>query len=179
MSKSLKNFVTIRQALEMHTARQLRLMFLVQPFEKGHELFGPGDRHGEGRGAQIKSFLGIVVFWARKVQGHWPQAGDKEKQLEALIPRTRDTIDAAMLDKFATPKGIEALSKLVSSCTDYMNSMPCVSLAPLEQAAKLVTDTLGIVGVEGLATTKENAEQWASALDTFADIRQVSAIAQS
>jgi cysteinyl-tRNA synthetase len=30
MSKSLKNFITIRQALEHHSARQIRLMFLLQ-----------------------------------------------------------------------------------------------------------------------------------------------------
>ena len=34
MSKSLKNFVTIRQALQVHSARQLRIMFLLQPWDK-------------------------------------------------------------------------------------------------------------------------------------------------
>lgn len=34
MSKSLKNFITIGQALEEHTPRQLRLMFLLQPWDK-------------------------------------------------------------------------------------------------------------------------------------------------
>ena len=34
MSKSLKNFITIRQALAGHTARQIRLMFLLAPWDK-------------------------------------------------------------------------------------------------------------------------------------------------
>jgi cysteinyl-tRNA synthetase len=34
MSKSLKNFVKIRQALEEHSAVQLRMMFLLQPWNK-------------------------------------------------------------------------------------------------------------------------------------------------
>jgi cysteinyl-tRNA synthetase len=34
MSKSLKNFITIRQALKEHTPRQLRLMFLLQAWDK-------------------------------------------------------------------------------------------------------------------------------------------------
>jgi isoleucyl-tRNA synthetase len=29
MSKSLKNFITIRQALEIHSARQIRFCFLI------------------------------------------------------------------------------------------------------------------------------------------------------
>lgn len=33
MSKSLKNFITIRQALESHTARQLRFMFLLHSWK--------------------------------------------------------------------------------------------------------------------------------------------------
>lgn len=32
MSKSLKNFITIKEALQKHTARQLRLMFIMQPW---------------------------------------------------------------------------------------------------------------------------------------------------
>ncbi|CAE7813114.1 cysS [Symbiodinium microadriaticum] len=35
MSKSLKNFITIRQALGMHSPRQLRMMFLMQAWDKG------------------------------------------------------------------------------------------------------------------------------------------------
>jgi len=35
MSKSLKNFITIRQAMEMHTARQMRILFLMQQWDKG------------------------------------------------------------------------------------------------------------------------------------------------
>jgi cysteinyl-tRNA synthetase len=32
MSKSLKNFITIKQALETHTARQVRLCFLLHKY---------------------------------------------------------------------------------------------------------------------------------------------------
>lgn len=35
MSKSLKNFITIREALSVFSPRQLRLMFLLQPWHKG------------------------------------------------------------------------------------------------------------------------------------------------
>ena len=34
MSKSLKNFITIRQALEDFTPRQIRLFFLLQPWDR-------------------------------------------------------------------------------------------------------------------------------------------------
>ena len=34
MSKSLKNFITIQQALEAHSPQELRLMFLLQPWDK-------------------------------------------------------------------------------------------------------------------------------------------------
>lgn len=32
MSKSLKNFITIRDALQIHTARQIRLLFLLHKY---------------------------------------------------------------------------------------------------------------------------------------------------
>ena len=34
MSKSLKNFISIKEALKKHTARQLRLLFLLHAWEK-------------------------------------------------------------------------------------------------------------------------------------------------
>ena len=34
MSKSLKNFISIKDALKKHTARQLRLLFLLHAWEK-------------------------------------------------------------------------------------------------------------------------------------------------
>jgi cysteinyl-tRNA synthetase len=34
MSKSLKNFITIKQALKEHSARQLRIMFLLQQWDR-------------------------------------------------------------------------------------------------------------------------------------------------
>ena len=34
MSKSLKNFITIRDVLKTFTARQMRLMFVLQPWER-------------------------------------------------------------------------------------------------------------------------------------------------
>lgn len=36
MSKSLKNFITIRQALETHSARHIRMLFLMQAWDKVH-----------------------------------------------------------------------------------------------------------------------------------------------
>jgi cysteinyl-tRNA synthetase len=40
MSKSLKNFITIREALQEYTPRQIRLLFLLQSWDKSMNCTG-------------------------------------------------------------------------------------------------------------------------------------------
>lgn len=59
MSKSLKNFITIRQALQEHSARQIRLMFLMQPWDRPMNFSDQtvGVRNDRGRRACVSAFF--------------------------------------------------------------------------------------------------------------------------
>jgi len=171
MSKSLKNFITIRQALEVHTARQLRLMFLMQAWDKGMNYSDQAIDMAKAEERKVKHFLGSLEFWSRRPHGQKP--GEREKNLEASIEACKDTIRAAILDNFSTPRVVEALSKLVSESKAVMDAVPEASLEPVRKAAALVRDTLKMLGVEGLTCepAKGSKDAWADALDAFADFR--------
>mmetsp|Transcript_22684 Transcript_22684/g.41060 ORF Transcript_22684/g.41060 Transcript_22684/m.41060 type:complete len:857 (+) Transcript_22684:94-2664(+) len=170
MSKSLKNFITIRQALGMHSARQLRLMFLMQAWDKGMNYSDQAIDMAKAEERKVKHFFGSLDFWQRKPHGKKP--GDREDQLKAATAACKDAIHAAILDNFSTPKVVEVLSKLVSECKAALDSLPDVSLEPVLAAAKLAEDTFKMLGVEGLRVAPANKDKLTPVLDAFADLRQ-------
>lgn len=170
MSKSLKNFITIRQALGMHSPRQLRMMFLMQAWDKGMNYSDQAIDMAKVEERRVKHFLGSLDFWLRRPHGQKPS--DKEAKIEASVASCKGAIDAALRNNFATPRVIEALSKLVMECKVAFESLPDLSLEPVVKAAQLVESTLTMLGVEGLRQVREPKEAWTKSLDAFADLRQ-------
>merc|ERR1719215_1591227 len=77
MSKSLKNFITIRQSLEMHSARQLRIMFLMQPWDKGMNYSDQAIDMAKAEERKMKHFFGSLALWSRQPNGKSPGEQDK------------------------------------------------------------------------------------------------------
>eukprot|EP00931_Biecheleriopsis_adriatica_P102302 TRINITY_DN77290_c0_g1_i1.p1 TRINITY_DN77290_c0_g1~~TRINITY_DN77290_c0_g1_i1.p1 ORF type:complete len:866 (+),score=255.44 TRINITY_DN77290_c0_g1_i1:117-2714(+) len=171
MSKSLKNFITIRQALQVHTSRQLRLMILMQAWDKGMNYSDQAVDMAKVEERKVKHFLGALEFWERRPNGQKP-GGKQEKDLEQSIAATKDAIHAALLDNFSTPKVIDVISKLVSEGKAAFDALPDMPLTTVAQAAKLVEETLNMLGVEGLRVAPEKKDAWVPAVDAFADLRQ-------
>ena len=167
MSKSLKNFITIRQALEVHSARQLRLMFLMQAWDKGMNYSDQAIDMAKAEERRMKHFLGSLEFWQR--QGGRVPGGDEK--LEQAISDCKDKIHSAILDNFATSMVVEAISKLVLEAKAVMDS-PTGSLEPVVKAAELIESTMSMLGVEGLRVTQEPKEAWIEAVDIVASLRQ-------
>jgi len=171
MSKSLKNFITIRQALEMHSARQLRLMFLMQQWDKGMNYSDQAIEKARGEERKFKHVLGCLRFFLRHPHSQGA-SGVRESKLAALTASTKESVEAALRDNFATARAIEALSKLASECYASYDALPVAVLEPVREAAAYVERMLGIFGVEGLATSPAQAEALTPALDAFAGLRQ-------
>mmetsp|Transcript_51864 Transcript_51864/g.133990 ORF Transcript_51864/g.133990 Transcript_51864/m.133990 type:complete len:868 (-) Transcript_51864:71-2674(-) len=170
MSKSLKNFITIGQALEMHSARQLRLMFLLQAWDKGMNYSDQAIDMAKAEERKMKHFLGSLGFWSRQPNGQQP--GDREANLEASVASTKDAIHAAILDNFSTPRVVEATSKLISECQVLLLALPEASLVPVLKAAELISNIMCVFGVEGLTAEPEGPKDaWISAVDALSGLR--------
>lgn len=171
MSKSLKNFITIRQALQMHSARQLRMMFLMQPWDKGMNYSDQAIDMAREVERKTKHFLGRLRFHQRRGDGK-AAAGHAQSALDASTKAAKETIDSALADNFNTGKVVDTLSRLVSECYAAFDALPEASLEPVARAAELVESTFGMLGVENLLTTPAKDEAWAAALDAMAQLRQ-------
>jgi cysteinyl-tRNA synthetase len=123
MSKSLKNFITIRQALEVHSPRQLRLMFLMQPWDKSMNYSDQTVDDARAKEKYFKNFFGAVKSVLRndfvsERQG-WTEA---DRALFTTLNESQKKVHASLLDNFRTYEVIQHLVELVQECNKYLTA---------------------------------------------------------
>jgi len=135
MSKSLKNFITIRQALEQNTARQIRLCFLR------HKYNSPMD-YGDNTMEHAMTMERVFVEFFHNVKAVLRAAGpltsqnqkwsSEEHALDNSLSDAKKIVDDALKDDFDTPKVMATLAELVKACNNYLQSKkrPLLLLIP-------------------------------------------------
>jgi len=156
MSKSLKNFITIRQALEdlHHSPRQIRLMFLLQGWDKAMQYSDQTIGSAKATEKRLKDFFGSVKA-ARRADwlGGRTVYGEEEAKLAAAIAAFQRNTHAQLLDNFNTAAVMVGVLELVDTVNKYLGvneagaaaSKPGVLLAV--NAAMAVTRILRVFGV--------------------------------
>lgn len=156
MAKSLKNFITIRTALESNTARQIRFCFLL------HKYNAPMD-YGDGSLQQavnidkiFAEYFHNVKALLRRLQGSkcaGPQhKGPREAVLYNALEDTKRNVRSALLDDFDTPRAIAHLLELVRECNKYVestgsDSADTISTVAVTVVAQFVTHILRLFGL--------------------------------
>ncbi|KXZ56656.1 hypothetical protein GPECTOR_1g591 [Gonium pectorale] len=150
MSKSLKNFITIREALTIFNARQLRLMFVLQPWNKTM-VYGEQSRaEMKAREAQLKNFFQNVDA---AVRGSDVNASDQrwdaeDFELKASIVGVQEKVDAALRDNINTPAAMDAVSELIKAVNKYLEKKQGAARTMLlKKAAAYVTRILSAFGI--------------------------------
>ncbi|QDZ19885.1 cysteine--tRNA ligase [Chloropicon primus] len=126
MSKSLKNFVTIRQALEAHTANQIRLLFLMQNWDKPMLYSDQMVDDAKSKEAMLRNFFGAVKGLLREtpptkyaaVPQNWLE---EEFSLNEELNKCKAAVHSSLCNNFDTPSAMEAIFALVSSTNKYIN----------------------------------------------------------
>jgi cysteinyl-tRNA synthetase len=156
MAKSLKNFITIRQALEINTPRQIRFCFLL------HKYNAPMD-YGDGSLSQAVSIDKIFQEYfhnvkavlrrymgAKGVCGGPQHKGEKEDVLYRSLESTKAAVRAALMDDFDTPRAIGCLMELIKESNKYTEepgSVFSVSTILVQACALYITKTLAMLGL--------------------------------
>ena len=174
MSKSLKNFVTIRAALKQYSPRQLRLLFLQNHWAQPMELTPVAEPQAAGAAPPAASAAGrftqceaavitdrtLCEFFhslkgalrsgqAAGAVGASPQAlRHVDKALVGSLERCKVAVHDALCDNVDTPTALKALLTLVKACNSYMNDAAAqpLRLLLLAAAGRYVTRTLGLFG---------------------------------
>ncbi|KFM24979.1 Cysteine-tRNA ligase, cytoplasmic [Auxenochlorella protothecoides] len=189
MSKSLKNFITIRAALESISARQLRLMFVLQAWERpmtfGDQVLG----EARSREKSVRDFFSNVDLALREAQaladaaaGTLPERWEAEEEvLQAALESTAELVHAALCDNINTRGAMDALGDLIKAFNVYRSARGPGSASPpqrllIRSVASYVSRILGEFGLEFGVTSSAGPEaagrdETPAVLDAFAAFR--------
>lgn len=153
MSKSLKNFVTIREALEIFTPRQLRLMMALNPWDRRMAYGVQIQEEVKSREAQLKNFFSNVHVAMRQACPSGSQKWlDGELSLSQACQAAAAAIHSSFLDSINTRGALDACGDLIKATNIYISSRSGTDAPPpqallLRQVAALVTRTLSVMGL--------------------------------
>jgi cysteinyl-tRNA synthetase len=158
MSKSLKNFVSVRELLRMHHADDLRV-FCLQYSYRSDVHYAP-DRMSEARAIR----MGLVRFVERanRTGTRPPTAasaapvawGAAEQSLFDETTAADAAVRAALRDDFDTAGALRAVAALAAHGESYLlraEGRGDVPNQPLAAAGSLVARTMGLLGVSSVA----------------------------
>lgn len=151
MSKSLKNFITIRQALDMNSPRLLRILFLMQGWDLPMNYSAQTTDDARSKETTFKSFFREVEALAREdylaTEIGW-RMGDLDHKLADALLEAQQTVHNSLLDNFNTKEAMLALLQVISHANVYLrtpNIKPAV--LTLKSIAVYVTQILKVFGV--------------------------------
>ncbi|CAI2184081.1 12839_t:CDS:10 [Funneliformis geosporum] len=154
MSKSLKNFITIQQALERYTPRQLRLCFLLHQWDS--KLDFKESIFDEVKNIETilnNFFVNTKALLNERKHNAYDSDGthryrSSERELINLLRDKKITIHEALCDSINTPNAISELMELINRANIYLSSgRNNINVNVLENIAKYATKILKIFGV--------------------------------
>ncbi|GAA5977435.1 hypothetical protein JCM10908_004979 [Rhodotorula pacifica] len=160
MSKSLKNFITIDDALEKYTARQMRFAFLLQTWNARLDFKESVMQEVRSAETLLNNFFTVVKARETETRDASSQSDgrhhyeDAEKALLARLQDAQYAFRVALCDSFDTPTAIQILLDTVSATNSYLSrGRKNVNVGVLLAVSEWVTRMLRMFGLgEGSAT---------------------------
>jgi cysteinyl-tRNA synthetase len=141
MSKSLKNFITIREALATYTARQIRFLFLLHKYESIMDYSDDALSQARDQEKVFAEFFHIVKAALRDQDPDGAQNwGKTEKALHESLANAKSRVHSALLDNFNTPEAMQSLAELVHKTHLYIASQKEASSSPRSHLLHTVAD---------------------------------------
>lgn len=151
MSKSLKNFITIRQALENQSPRQFRILFLLQPWYDQMQFSDQTVEDCRVKEATFKNFFQEVESLCRKdylSEGVGYRMGEEDRKLMNSLLEAQNKVHNSLLDNFNTKDAMYAMLKTISDANVYLRLPNCKpAILTLRKIANYVTHILKCFGV--------------------------------
>ncbi|XP_004852181.2 cysteine--tRNA ligase, cytoplasmic isoform X1 [Heterocephalus glaber] len=153
MSKSLKNFITIKDALKKHSARQLRLAFLMHSWKDTLDY----SSNTMESALQYEKFMNEFFLNVKDIlrapvdiTGQFEKWEDEEAELNKNFYDKKMAVHEALCDNVDTRTVMEEMRALVSQCNLYIAARKASRRRPnralLESIALYLTHMLKIFG---------------------------------
>ncbi|KAF7551474.1 hypothetical protein G7Z17_g4974 [Cylindrodendrum hubeiense] len=182
MSKSLKNFQTIQDALATtYSSRGMRIVFLLGRWNDGVEISPDMRLQGENWESTISNFfINTKSLLAEAGISHGIQSlsiNSDAKPTEGLLgelEQAKQELEAALVNSFDTPRAMAVILKLVNTANIHLKDNKDADLTALEAMARWITKIVGIFGLDANAEPPYNGLGWATVI--AADVEPKTAV---
>lgn len=159
MSKSLKNFTTIRAALESAewTPRSLRIVFLLGAWRDGIEITPSSIREASAIEDKINNFFLNANELLASAPDHSRVEGDR--CLATALDKAEADTYKSLSDSFSTRPVMDTISSLITIYNDQA-SKSLVSPSTTRAVTKWVTKMVNIFGLNGAAGPDDTVIGW-------------------
>ncbi|MCJ1330785.1 hypothetical protein MMC10_007472 [Thelotrema lepadinum] len=158
MSKSLKNFTTIREALSRDgwSPRSLRVLFLQGNWKDGIEITDSLLREGTSWEEKINNFFikaNDILGVGNKVE-----VESSNSQLASALEKAKEETFEAFCDSFDTRRAMVCMSELVTAF-NIMNR-PSLDLVDVRSVAQWITFMVNMLGLNGSVSVDSTTIGW-------------------
>lgn len=199
MSKSLKNFITIKEALQKYSARQLRLAFTLQQWNTQLDFRESLLAEVRSLESALSNFFNNVKAYRREEASAETspskKVGKDELQLYKDLAAAKVSVHRYFADNLSVPEAVRELGTLVQKANVYINAhRDDIRHEPLSEIARWITSILDVLGFEvssdglgwassssngaGAASTEDVAMPFVTTLSRFRDSVRAAAIAK-
>lgn len=148
MSKSLKNFITIKEALKQHTATQIRFAFLLHSWKDTLD-YGANTMEIAIRFEKFLNefFLNVKDLIRQKKSDEMLKFNEKDLDLSGKFIEARKAVHAALCDNIDTKSSLDAIRELISHSNVYIrDNQANFNVQLLEEIAIYITELLQVFG---------------------------------
>ncbi|KAI5924083.1 tRNA synthetases class I (C) catalytic domain-containing protein [Camillea tinctor] len=175
MSKSLKNFQTIKDALaSTYTARSMRIVFLLGRWNDGVEISPDMRSQADSWESAVNNFfintksLLVEAAGTKNVDsaiGKLSLDPEKKKPTEGLLTdleQAEKDLETALVNSFDTPQAMRIIMDIIRKANVQITTIKSdEDLSAVEAVARWVTRIVGILGLDANATPPYNGLGWA------------------
>lgn len=175
MSKSLKNFITIRNILETVPPKVLRIYYNLVNYDSLLN-YDPSDDFVQARGVEktFKEFLQTcdfhLMYQNEKILGQSQKLNKVERDIFENLRNLKIEIHEALCDNFGVPKVLLGLQKFINTLNIYIKeNEKNVKFTVLKTARDFVSEMLWCLGLD--YTSNNSSENENKFIDTFVNMR--------
>ncbi|KUJ17832.1 uncharacterized protein LY89DRAFT_684758 [Mollisia scopiformis] len=167
MSKSLKNFQTIKDALKNdYTPRAMRIVFLMGRWNDGVEISPDMRKQAEGWETTINNFFtntkSLIMQSKSAEEGlKTLSINGKSGGLHETLEKAQSEMQSALTDSFDTPRAMRILAEIVRDANKH-DSEPgsATDITGLKSIARWITKMVGIFGLDANASPPYEGLGW-------------------
>lgn len=149
MSKSLKNFITIKEALKQNTATQIRFAFLLHSWKDTLD-YSANTMEIAVKYEKLLSefFLNVKDLMRQKKSTEMSKFSQRDLDLRSKFYETKRNVHAALCDNIDTKSALDAIREIISNANIYIREVSTTDINAqlLEDIAIYITNLLKIFG---------------------------------